>query len=97
MIRMKGGLGDVDIDDMQKVAYVLDHLHVDEEVSFTADLFNSENLLETVFAALESLGYKLCYSVGVHRCFYNLDNGKQFRLDCRSDVIIARYRGSDIR
>ena len=97
MIKMKCGLGDIDIEDMEKVAYILDHLHRDEEVSFTADLFASENLLETVFAALESLGYELYFSAGVHRCFHNMDNGKGFDLDCRSDVIIARYEGSEIR
>jgi len=97
MIKMKCGLGDIDIEDMEKVAYILDHLHRDEEVSFTADLFASENLLETVFAALESLGYELYFSAGVHRCFLNMDNGKEFELDCRSDVIIARYEGSEIR
>lgn len=97
MIKMKCGLGDIDIEDMEKVAYILDHLHRDEEVSFTADLFASENLLETVLAALESLGYTCIFSAGVHRYFHNMSNGKCFDLDCRSDVIIAHYEGSDIR
>ena len=97
MVKMKCGLGDIDIEDMQKVAYILDHLHIDEEVSFTADLFSSENLLETVFAALEWLDYTLIFSAGVHKLFFNRDNGKQFQLDCRPDVIIARYAGSEIR
>ena len=97
MVKIKCGLGDVDIEDMEKVAYILDHLHRDEEVSFTADLFSSENLLETVLAALELLGYERFYYAGVYRYFHNMDNGKEFQLDCRPDVIIARYTGSDIR
>ena len=92
MIKMQSGLGDVNIDDIKRVAYILNHLPTNEEVSFTADLFDSGNLLETILAAFEVLDYKLYFSAGVHKCFRNLDTCKAFDLDCRQDVIIIKNR-----
>lgn len=92
MVKIQSGLGDVNIDDIERVTYILNHLPTNEEVSFTADLFNSGNLLETVFAAFEVLDYKLYFSAGVHKCFRNLDSNKTFDLDCRRDVIIIKNR-----
>ena len=76
--------------DISAVATAIKQLNVGEEITFTKDDFESENLCESVFDALRACDYVCTLNCGIWRSYYNKDNKRVVLCDFRDDVVIVR-------
>jgi len=90
MYKAKNGLGDANYREVANVAATIDQLKVNEEVSYTQDSFESEQLYDTVLGGLKVAGFVCELNCGVHRWFLNKEDGRDITCDFRDDVIILR-------
>lgn len=90
MFKAKNGLGDADYKEVAVVAATIDRLKVNEEVSYTQDSFESEQLYDTVLGGLKVAGFICEMNCGVHRWFVNREDGRGINCDFRKDIIILQ-------
>ena len=90
MFKAKNGLGDADYKEVAIVAAIIDQLKVNEEVSYTQDSFESEQLYDTVLGGLKVAGFVCEMNCGVHRWFVNREDGRGINCDFRKDIIILQ-------
>ncbi len=89
MFRAKNGLGDAEYKEVAELASAFEILKVGEEMSFTEDSFESEQLYDTVINAFGIIGAVTTLRCGVNRWFETTD-GRIYKADCRIDVVVVR-------
>ena len=94
MFKAKNGLGDADFREVGAVAEKINQLEVGNEISFTIDSFESEQLYDTVLDGLKVAGFVCILNCGVYRWFLNEDDDRSVVGDFRNDIIILE-RGKD--